>query len=421
MTLLTHFTLLSFRSIPKFTCTRYYSSTTTRPLRILFFGTDDFASTHLKALIKEKNHKNSCIASLDLVCPPDSRTGRKLNTLTPSATKGLAELYNIPVQHTPAKAESLDNWNIENKNNIPYDLGVVVSFGYFIPPHIIDSFRYGAINVHPSLLPKFRGAAPIQHTILQGENETGVTVQELDDKEFDAGRILAQTKVDLSTDHAPTYKDLSLFLANVGSDLLLDTLRNFEDRKKNAKTQDISQATKAPKIKKEWANIDFDLMASWQIEQLHRAIGEQYPLRVTFTFSRIKRSLKVKQNITTLQLSHIHLPLDSPFYDDHHSTFPPGTFMLDKRTKTLHIMCADGQVIGVTHLKAENKNAITAKDFINGYEIRHTGQFNINVDPSTVKPGQSGVRITKRREFYEKTIRKRLGIRKEVYNKIYKA
>lgn len=74
----------------------------------------------------------------------------------------------------------------------PYDLGVVVSFGYFIPPPVIQSFKYGAINVHPSLLPRHRGAAPIQHTILTGDDETGVTVQELSEKAFDAGRILTQ-------------------------------------------------------------------------------------------------------------------------------------------------------------------------------------------------------------------------------------
>lgn len=142
--------------------------------------------------------------------------------------------------HTPANAKSLADWtlppppnNSDNSSNdgFMYDLGVVVSFGYFIPPHIISAFRYGAINVHPSLLPKFRGAAPIQHTILQGESETGVTVQELDDKEFDAGRILAQTVVDLTPVEHPTYKDLSVFLANVGSDLLIDTLQNFDQRK----------------------------------------------------------------------------------------------------------------------------------------------------------------------------------------------
>ncbi|KAI8139306.1 formyl transferase, partial [Fennellomyces sp. T-0311] len=104
-------------------------------------------------------------------------------------TKGLAEIYGIPVHHTPANAKTLDGWKLPGKD---YDLGVVVSFGYFVPSEIIHGLKHGAVNVHPSLLPKFRGAAPIQHTILSGDDVTGVTVQELDDKKFDAGRILAQ-------------------------------------------------------------------------------------------------------------------------------------------------------------------------------------------------------------------------------------
>ncbi|ORZ25439.1 formyl transferase [Absidia repens] len=417
-----------FQVSPLYRC-RYISSTTSRsrqPFRILFFGTDGFAATHLKALIQEKNRRNGCISSLGLVCPPDRRTGRKLQTLTPSPTKGLAALYNVPVQHTPASEKTLDHWtftNDNNKDNAPYDLGVVVSFGYFIPPHIISSFRYGAINVHPSLLPKFRGAAPIQHTILQGESETGVTVQELDDKEFDAGRILAQATVDLSTDNNVNYKDLSQFLAEVGSDLLVDTLKNFDQCKKDAKVQDLSKVTKANKIKKEWADLDFNAMASWQIDQLSRAIGEQMPLRTSFTFSRIKRSLKVKQKQFAVQLYNIYLPSDSPFYrlsgdvDEH----PPGSFMLDNKTDHLHILCADGLVIGLTHLKVENKKAILPKDFINGYEIHNNiGQFDVTVDPANVQPGQSGVRQNKRRINYEKSIRRRLGMRRDTYDRIYK-
>lgn len=150
-----------------------------------------------------------------MVCPPDRYTGRKRETITPSKshypisgkphvtllffflhlgeTKGIAETHKLDIFHTPAQAKTLDDWNVPS--NKSYDLGVVVSFGYFIPPHIISSFKYGAVNVHPSLLPKYRGAAPIQHAILYGDSQTGVTIQELDDREFDAGRILAQTKV----------------------------------------------------------------------------------------------------------------------------------------------------------------------------------------------------------------------------------
>jgi methionyl-tRNA formyltransferase len=102
-------------------------------------------------------------------------------------------LCNVDVFHTPNKAENLDDWKVPSDKE--YDLAVVVSFGYFIPPHIISQFKYGAINVHPSLLPKYRGASPIQHAIMYGDEETGVSIQELDDKKFDAGKILASATV----------------------------------------------------------------------------------------------------------------------------------------------------------------------------------------------------------------------------------
>ncbi|KAI8061669.1 formyl transferase [Gongronella butleri] len=395
-------------------CQRYQS--TSQRLRVLFFGTDDFASTHLKALAEEQRRKG-CISSLELVCPPDRRTGRKLETLTPSATKGVAESYGVPVHHTPAQAKSLRDWPVpQATDGLPFDLGVVVSFGYFIPPHVISAFQHGAINVHPSLLPKFRGAAPIQHAILQGEQETGVTVQELDDKEFDAGRILAQTTVNLARD-TPSYKPLAAFLANIGQNLLLDTLRHFDERKRDARVQDVSQATKAPKIKKEWADLDFGMMASWQVEQLYRAIGEQYPLRTTFTVSRVKPSGKVNQTVVKLQLFNIFLPTESPL---HKVAVPPGTFVYDAPSQSLHIACADGDVVGVPLLKAENKRAISAKDFVNGYDIKDTAHFDTQPDPATVQPGEADIHATKKRAFYEKTIRKQLGLSQNDYNWIYK-
>ncbi|ORX52775.1 Methionyl-tRNA formyltransferase [Hesseltinella vesiculosa] len=357
------------------------SQSTQQPFRILFFGTDNFATTHLQALIEEKNKPESCIASLELVSPPDRRTGRKLESITQSPTKSLAEVYSLPVHHTPAKATSLDDWPMPlAKDKQPFDLGVVVSFGYFIPPHIISAFRYGAINVHPSLLPKFRGAAPIQHTILKGERQTGVTVQELDDKEFDAGRILAQTTVHLANASAapPTYDKLVQDMAGVGKHLLLDTLRHFDDRKKEAKVQDISKATKAPKIKKEWTEIDFSLLASWQIEQLHRAIGAQYPLRTNYSYVRVKKSGKELDKLVKLQLFNIFLPTNSPLYENRRNLDDPGRFVYHARSDSLHVMCADGKVVGIANLKAENKKVISARDFVNGYEIlHHTGNFDV--------------------------------------------
>ncbi|KAL1931459.1 hypothetical protein VTP01DRAFT_9601 [Rhizomucor pusillus] len=394
---------------------RCYVTESRKKYNVLFFGTDDFAVTHLKALVTEKGKENSCINSIDLVCPPDRWTGRKNKIHTPSPTKGLAELYSLPVFHTPEAAKTLDDWHIPSEKQ--YDLGIVVSFGYFIPPRIIQQFKYGAINVHPSLLPKYRGAAPIQHTILAGDDETGVTVQELHPEKFDAGRILNQKIVNIR-EHAPRYRTLKDQLAGVGSRLLVDTLQNLDHCKANAKVQDESQASTAPKIKKEWSIIDWDEMEAWQVEQLHRAIGDQYPLRTTFTFSRIKRSKKIKQRHLTMQLLNIYLPKKSPLL----TLSPPpepGTFAYDQATKSLHVCCADLNPIALTHIKAEDSGVIDARDFKNGYEIRdNVGQFGY-IAEDQVAPGMSGVRVTKRREEYNKTIRRRMKMRKAEFEAVF--
>lgn len=334
----------------------FHSSTTNKSdkLRVLFFGTDDFASTHLNALIKEKNRIDSCIESIDLVCPPDRYTGRKRETITPSETKLIAEANNLEIYHTPSQAKTLNDWSIAPKRH--YDLGVVVSFGYFIPPHIISLFKYGAVNVHPSLLPKYRGAAPIQHAIMYGDSQTGVTIQELDDREFDAGRILVQSE--LSLKQPPVYSKLKEKLASIGCCSLVETVRNLKDKKLNASVQDITKATKAPKVNKNWSVLNFQDMKAWQAEQLHRAIGEQYPLHTTY------RYVKQKSKDISMQMLDFHLPEKSPLVE---SGKIPGSFLCDEESNSIHILFGDGNVAACKKVKLQNKGIISAKDFANGY------------------------------------------------------
>ncbi|KAI8139305.1 hypothetical protein BJV82DRAFT_258121 [Fennellomyces sp. T-0311] len=204
----------------------------------------------------------------------------------------------------------------------------------------------------------------------------------------------------------------------MGSRLLMDTLRNFEEYKKHAQVQDLSQVTSAPKIKKEWSEIDFSEMEAWQVEQLSRAISDQYPLRTIFTFSRIKRSKKIKQRHISMQLLNMFIPERSPMYDMDPAP-EPGTFVYDDQSQTLHVSCADGNPVAVTHIKAEGSNAITARDFVNGYEIRdHTGQFGYFTEDE-IHPGMSGVRVTKRREEYTKSIRRKMKMRKKDFERLY--
>lgn len=281
-------------------------------------------------------------------------------------TKEVAELNDISIYHTPPHVKTLANWQVPSEK--PYDLGVVVSFGYFIPPHIISSFQYGAVNVHPSLLPKYRGAAPIQHAIMYGDRETGVTIQELDDREFDAGRILAQEPFDLST-RPPIYSSLKEQLASVGSRMLVDTLRHLHQRKVNAVPQDVSKATKAPKIKKEWSDIDFLHMSAWQAEQMNRAIGEQYPLRTMYQIHKKKQSKNI-----VIQLLDLHLP-DAPL--DGLKESDPGSFSWDDLSQSLQIVFGDHSVIACRRFKVENKGVISASDFCNGYQTQ--GKFGVSL------------------------------------------
>ncbi|RUS15295.1 formyl transferase [Jimgerdemannia flammicorona] len=252
--------------------------------RILFFGSDNFAVKHLAALIKEKERSESVIRSIEVVTPPDRRTGRKLKEISPMPTKALAELHDLAVHHTPSYTppgiHSLAEWNLPlpaDVSSTGFDLGVVVSFGYFLPPHILHAFPKGVINVHPSLLPKYRGAAPMQHTIMNGDVKTGVTVQELDEKEFDAGKILLQEEW---VDKPIMFDSLAGALGLKGAALLVKTLRNYDVYKENATMQDTTQVTHAPKITKDMAFIDFETMPAETIERLHRAIGHQVAIVV---------------------------------------------------------------------------------------------------------------------------------------------
>ena len=119
-----------------------------------------------------------------------------------------------------------------------------------------------------------------------------------------------------------------------------------------------------------------------------------------------------------MQLLNMYLPHDSPLYYMEEEP-EPGTFMYDDRTEALHVSCADGVAIAVTHIKAEGSNAIAARDFVNGYEIRnHTGQFGYFTEEE-IKVGMSGVRVTKRREEYNKSIRRRMRMRKREFEELY--
>jgi len=195
-------------------------------LRVLFLGTPEFAVPTLDALARE--HEIVCV-----VAQPDKPSGRGMHMHVPAVAMRARELR-LPLTQ-PSKIREL--------KPVDSDIGVVVAYGKILPPSLLAMPKYGFVNVHASLLPKYRGAAPIQRAIQNGETTTGVTIMRVDE-ELDHGPMLDVATIDIGADeHSPS---LALRLSALGAETLLRALKNLRD----GTPQDQSQATYAPKIEK---------------------------------------------------------------------------------------------------------------------------------------------------------------------------
>lgn len=232
-------------------------------LRILFCGTDNFSDVSLKALYDESKRSDQ-ITSIDVLTRPDKRRGRGLKNITPPLIKKTGIELNLPVHQIDAFRE----WTSPDINLI-----VAVSFGLLIPPRIINGSKYGGLNVHPSLLPDLRGAAPIQWTILLGRQETGVSMQTLHPTKFDQGVILDQTKP-ISVDSPATKSDLSARLAPLGAEMLVKAIRNRLYLPPHQPVTPLRQAVAlAPKLKTEDRVMNFEKYGRHEFCQRWKALG----------------------------------------------------------------------------------------------------------------------------------------------------
>lgn len=231
-----------------------------RKLRICFAGTPAFAASHLAALLASQH---SVVA---VYTQPDRPAGRG-NKLLPSAVKQLAIESAIPV-YQPVSLRP----EIEQKNllHLSPDVLVVVAYGLILPQPILDIPTFGCINVHASLLPRWRGAAPIERALLAGDKETGVTIMRMD-AGLDTGDMLAFETI--AIDPEDSRIDLESKLAFVGPTALIAVLDNLENMLKNAVKQDDSQSTYAAKLDKSEALIHWDLPAEIIHRQIRAGIG----------------------------------------------------------------------------------------------------------------------------------------------------
>ena len=237
-------------------------------LKIIFMGTAELSCASLEKLARDKNF--SVVA---VVTQPDKPKGRELK-LTPSPVKVLAEKLNLPILQ-PLKAR--DEEFINQLREFKPDLMVVVAYGQILPQTILDLPRFGCLNVHTSLLPKYRGAAPIQWVIANGDAETGVTIMKMD-AGLDTGPVLSVRRTPiLPSDDSQTLHDR---LGRLGAELLAETIPDFVAGKISPQPQPVEGSTYAAKIKKEDGQIDWNSPA----EKIWNRLRAFTPWPGAFTF-----------------------------------------------------------------------------------------------------------------------------------------
>ncbi len=235
-------------------------------MKVIFMGTPEFAVPTLKKLIEK--HMVSLI-----VTQPDKPNARG-NKVTYSKVKEVAIEHNIEILQ-PIKIR--EQQYIEQLKKYECDICIVVAFGQILPKEILNMFKYGCINVHGSLLPKYRGAAPIQWSIINGETKTGITTMFMD-VGVDTGDMLL--KSELIIDDSDTYGSLYEKLSILGADLLIETLEKIENGTLIATKQNDDESTHAPMITKEMRHIDYT-KSSTDIVNLIRGLNPT-PSAVSF-------------------------------------------------------------------------------------------------------------------------------------------
>lgn len=299
------------------------------PLRIIFAGTPDFAAKHLAALLASEHE------IVGVFTQPDRPAGRG-NKLTASPVKELALHHNIPV-FQPATLKKEENQQLVA--DLQADIMIVVAYGLILPKTVLEIPKLGCLNVHGSLLPRWRGAAPIQRACWAGDSETGITIMQMDEG-LDTGDMLYK----LTCPIEPTDTSASLYekLAQLGPQALLETVSLLTAGNIQPEKQDDSLATHAQKLSKQEAKLDWTLSAA----QLERCIRAFNPWPVSY-FEVEEQMVKVWQS------NVINTKTDKQ----------PGTIIAADKLG-IQVATADG-ILNITQLQPAGKKAMSAQDILN--------------------------------------------------------
>lgn len=301
-------------------------------MKIIFMGTPEFSVPCLEALINSGNEV------VGVFTQPDKPKGRGYE-LAPPPVKVCATEHNIPV-FQPASMRNGEALEIISSLNA--DLIIVVAFGKILPKEILESVKYGCINIHASLLPKLRGAAPIQWSIINGESETGVTSMQMD-VGLDTGDMLIKRSIDITENM--NAGELHDALSLMGAEVLLDTINNIDNL--NPVKQDDRLSNYAPMLSKELCPIDFSKSA----QEIHNKVRGLSPWPVASTKIEGKNYKIHKSQILTEHFK--------------------GEFgeIVDNNNR-LVVMCGDGNCIEFLEIQAEGKRKTDTASFLRGHKIK---------------------------------------------------
>ena len=303
-------------------------------MKIVFMGTPDFAAGALKAII-EAGHEVTLV-----VTQPDRAKGRS-DKLIPSPVKEVALEHNIPV-FQPLKIKTPEA--VAELRKYDADIFVVAAFGQIISQEILDMPRYGCVNIHASLLPKYRGASPIQRVILDGEKKTGVTIMQMD-AGIDTGDMLYKVETDISDED--TFETLHDRLTGIGAEAIVEALPLIESGELVPEKQDDSQSCYAKLIKKEMGKIDFNKSAA-EVSRLVRGMNP-WPSAYTFLFGKQMKIWRVSV---------------LPETDENTGKAVPGE-IVELTKDGITVKCGEGSV-KILELQLEGKKRMAAKDFLLG-------------------------------------------------------
>ncbi len=302
-------------------------------MRILFAGTPDFAAECLKALLNSE-HEICAVYT-----QPDRPAGRG-RKMTPSLVKRLALEHKLPVEQ-PLNFKSEDS--LQTLAGYEADLMIVVAYGLLLPQKVLDTPKLGCINVHASLLPRWRGAAPIQRAILAGDTESGVGIMKME-AGLDTGPVLLEARCPIN--ESDTAQDLHDRLAALGAETLLQSLDDIESRLKQAQPQDESLSTYARKLDKQEALIDWQRPAA----ELLRQINAFNPWPVAQT----------QWQGDTMRIWRAQL-------GDRLRSGQPGEIIAVSK-QGLDVQTGDG-ILRITEIQMPGKRAMQVQDFLNANSI----------------------------------------------------